>query len=155
MFVDYDHCHYKVSGISITGLFSVVVSTPTTSLSKHQTAVQTSIFGANFTSLNKAFEESIIIWYRLRSIGVNLSKPTPVFLGNVSVVLNANDPGSTLNKKTMALRYYFVREHIANNVVEVKKIHTSDNFADIFAKPLVINYYHGFYHECIYNFTLR
>ena len=69
----------------------------------------------------------------------------------MSVVLNMTNPGSTLNKKTVALRYYFVMEHIANNVEEVRKINTSDNFADPFTKPLDRNDFHGFYHDCMVN----
>ena len=41
VFVDADHGHYKVTGRSSTGLFSLVGSTPTTWSSKIQTAVQT------------------------------------------------------------------------------------------------------------------
>ena len=69
----------------------------------------------------------------------------------MSLVLNANNNGSTLNKKTVALSYHFIREHVANNVVDVRKIHTSGNFVEPFTKPLVINDVHGFYHECMVN----
>ena len=84
-------------------------------------------------------------------MGIKVSKPAPVFVYNMSVVLNATNPDSTLNKKTVALRYNFVRENVANNVVEVRKIKTSDNFSDPFTKTLVRNYFHGFYHECMVN----
>ena len=109
MFVDAHHGHDKVAGRSITGLFSVVGSTPTTWSSKLQTAVQTSTFGAEFTALKKDFKESFMLWYHLRSMGIKVSKHTPVFLDNLSVVLNATNPGSTLNKKSVALSYHFFR----------------------------------------------
>ena len=69
----------------------------------------------------------------------------------MSVVFNTTYPGSTLNKKTVALGYHSVRDHVANHVVEVRKIHTSDNFTDPFTKPLVRNDFHTFYHECMVN----
>ena len=75
-------------------------------------------------------------------------KPTPIFVENTSVVLNATNPGSTLNNRTVVLR---VREHVANNVVEVRKIQTIDHFAEPLTKPLVSNDFHYFYHECIVN----
>ena len=45
------------------------------------------------------------------------------------MVLNVNNPGITLNKKTVALSYHFVRKHVSKNVVEARKIQTRTNFA--------------------------
>ena len=53
-------------------------------------------------------------------LGIKVSKPTPVFVDNMSVVLNAMDPGITLNNKTIALSYHYGRENVANNVVGKK-----------------------------------
>ena len=50
-------------------------------------------------------------------MGIKVSKTTPVFVENMSVVLKATNPGSTLKKKTVALSYHFVRYDVANNVV--------------------------------------
>ena len=107
--MDADHGHGKVTGRPIIGLFLMVVSTLTTWSSKFQIAVKTSIFGADSTALNKASKESVMIWYHLRSMGIKVSKPTAVFVDNMSVVLNATNPGSTLNKKSVALSYHFFR----------------------------------------------
>ena len=67
----------------------------------------------------------------------------------MSVVLNASNPGSTLNKKTVALSYHFFREHVTNDVIKIRKIDSEDNFADPFTKPLVSNKFHSFFHECM------
>ena len=77
-------------------------------------------------------------------MGTKVSKPTPLFVDNLSVVLNAENTGSALNKKNVALSYHFVRNHVSNNVVEVRKIHNSDFFSDLFIKPLASNDFHGF-----------
>ena len=37
------------------------------------------------------------------SVGINVYKPTNTFFDNISVVLNATNPGSTLNKKPWCL----------------------------------------------------
>jgi hypothetical protein len=136
IFVDADHAHDKVTGRSITGLISFLGSTPLTWMSKRQTTVQTSTFGAEFTALKKAVEEAVTIRYHLRAMGVKVTRPTPIFVDNMGVVLNAQNPGSTLNKKWIALAYHFVREHVANHVVEIRKIDSADNYADPFTKPL-------------------
>ena len=113
--------------------------------------MQTSTFGAEFTALKKAVEEYVMLRYHLRSMGVKVTKPTYIYEDNMGVILNATNPGSTLNKKHVALAYHFVREHVANGVCEIRKVHTSDNFADLFTKALVSSEYHGFYHECMTN----
>eukprot|EP00957_Ditylum_brightwellii_P088734 6757561-Ditylum_brightwellii.AAC.1 len=74
--------------------------------------------------------------YHLRSKGIKVVKLTPIYVDNISVVLNTTNPGSTLDQKTIALAYHFVQEHVANEVIEVSKIDTNANFADSFPKPL-------------------
>ena len=84
-------------------------------------------------------------------MGIKVFIPTSLFVDNISLVLNVNNLDSTLNKKTVALSYNFVCYHVYNNVVELMKIQTKDNFADLFTKLLVSNYFHGFYHEFVLN----
>ena len=151
VFVDADHAHDKVSGRSITGLITFLGSTPLTYASRRQTTVQTSTFGAEFTALKKAVEEAVTIRYHLRSMGVKVTKPTPIFVDNLSVVLNAQNPGSTLNKKWIALAYHFVREHVANGVVEIRKIDSADNYADPFTKAMNARDHGSFFNEYMCN----
>ena len=72
----------------------------------------------------------------MRSMGIKVSKPNYVYVDNRATTLNTNDPGSTLNKKYIALAYHFVREHVHGKVVNVHKIKTEDNYADAFTKAL-------------------
>jgi hypothetical protein len=127
IFINANHAHYKVTGRSVTGLFCFVGSTPVLWKSQQQASVQTATFGAEFTALKKAVDQTITIGYYLRSMGVKVTKSTPVFVDNMSVVLNASNPGSSLNKKSVALLYHFVREHVANSVIEIRKIDSADN----------------------------
>ena len=92
-----------------------------------------------------------MVRYTLRSMKIKVPKPTPVFVDNMSVVLNATNHVSTLIRKIVALIYHFVRGHVANNGVEMSKIHTRENFAETFTKPLVINDFHWFYHDFMLN----
>jgi hypothetical protein len=69
-------------------------------------------------------------------MGVLISKPTAVYVDNKSVCINATNPASTLNKKSVALAYHFVRQHQAGKVVEISHIRSEDNYADILTKPL-------------------
>ena len=146
IFVDAYHVHNKVMLRSIKGVISVAVLTPTTWLLKRQTPVQTSTFRAKFTALKKAVEEAIMLRYHLRYMVIKVRNPSPIFVDNMSVVLNANNPWSSLNNKPLALIYHFVIEHVSNDVVEVRKNNTKEKYAYPFTKALVSNYFHGFYH---------
>ena len=53
---------------------------------------------------------------------INVSKPSSIFVENMSVELNKANPGVTLNKKTVALIYHFFMDHFVKNIVEVRKI---------------------------------
>ena len=151
IFVDSDHGHDKVTGRSITGLIGFVGSTPTIWSSKRQASVQVSTFGAEFTALKKAVEEAVSIRYYLRSMGVKVTKPTVIYCDNMGVVINCSDPSSGLNKKTIALAYHFTREHIANNVVEIRKIHSDDNYADPLTKAVNSREHNDFFYEFLKN----
>jgi hypothetical protein len=140
-----------MTGRSITGLFCFVGSTPVLWTSQRQASVQTSTFGAEFTALKKAVEQTITIRYYLRYMGVQVSKPAPISVDNMSVVLNASNPGRTLNKKSVALSYHFVREHVANSVAVIQKIASADNYADQFTKDLNSVEHYAFFYEVMCN----
>ena len=106
VFVDANYGHGNVTGISIYGFFSGRINTHNMFIKTPDCSTNLK-FGANFTVLKKTVEESVILWCHLISMGIKVSKPTPVLVENMSVVLNATDPGSTLNKKTVVLSYYF------------------------------------------------
>ena len=151
IFVDADHGHDKVTGRSITGMIAFVGSTPMQWLSKRQPSVQTSTFGAEFTALKTAVEAAITIRYYLRSMGVVVTKPTNIMVDNMSVVISASNPATTLNKKHIALAYHFVREHAASKVINILKIDSVDNFADPFTKGMSSGDHGDFYHEIMRN----
>ena len=82
---------------------------------------------------------------------VRVTRPTDIMVDNMSVVLNASNPGSTLNKKHIALSYPFVQEHLENDVIRVLKIGSSDNYADPFTKGMPGPEHGDFMHELMKN----
>ena len=110
IFVDSDHEHDKVTRRSITGLFSVVSSTPTILSSKRHTLVQTSTFGAELKVLKNIVDEAVMLRLHPWSMGVKFGKSSPRFVDNMSVVLNSNNPGRSLNKKTVALKNHIMTQ---------------------------------------------
>ena len=80
-------------------------------------------------------------------MGVKVEKPTPIYVDNMLVVLNASNPGSTLNKKAIGFSYHCMREHVANNVIEIRKIESEQNYSDPMTKALNSTNPHGFFCE--------
>ena len=113
--MDANHGYNKATGRYITGFFF------SGRINSHNMVIKTLDRGANlniwcqFHIVEEGCEESIMLRYHLISMGIKVYKPTPVFVDNMSVVLNVTNPGSTLNNKTVALGYHFIREHVANN----------------------------------------
>ena len=83
-----------------------------------------------------AVELGITMRYQLRSMGVKVSKPTDIYVDNKSVLINATNPASSLNKKSVALAYHFERQHQSGKVVSIHHIKSEDNYADILTKLL-------------------
>ena len=79
--------------------------------------MQTYTFGDKFTILKKSVEEAVVLRLHLRSMGLKVINPSPIFVDKMSVVLNANIPGISWNKKTVELSCHFEREHVANGMV--------------------------------------
>ena len=44
-----------------------------------------------------------------------------------------------------------MREHAANDVVSIRKIDATDNYADPFTKALNSTEFHDFFYECVTN----
>jgi hypothetical protein len=70
-----------------------------------------------------------------------------IFVDKMGVVLSASNPGCTLNKNSVALSFHFIREHIANSVVKIRKIDLTGNYADPFTKALNSGDHHDFSYE--------
>lgn len=74
--------------------------------------------------------------YKLRMLGVPIDGPANVFCDNKSVVTNSTVPTSTLKKKHNSIAYHRVREAVAAGILQIAKVHSSENLADLLTKSL-------------------
>ena len=56
----------------------------------------------------------------MRSLGLPITKPTIIYCDNKAIVTNTTIATSTLNKKYLALVYYFCREYFAGYIVDIR-----------------------------------
>jgi len=106
--------------------------------SKAQSTVESSTFGSEFVAMRICVELVEALRYKLRMFGIPIDGSANIFGDNKSVVTNATIPTSTLKKKHNSIAYHRVREAVAAGILQIAKVHTSENLADLLTKPLPI-----------------
>jgi hypothetical protein len=135
-FVDSDHAGDLCNRRSHSGVIIYLQSAPVIWFSKKQNTIETSTHGAELVSTRIAVELIEGLRYKLRMFGIPLHGPATVFCDNESVVHNTTRPDSVLKKKHNSISYHKIRESVAAGIIEVFKIPSSENTADLLTKPL-------------------
>jgi hypothetical protein len=120
----------------MTGIVIFLGCTPYKWISKRQTCITTSTFGAEFAAMRIAVEEAIAVVNLLKSIGIPIKGKVRILGDNKSVIDNSTIPGSALKKKHTSIAYHRVRECIAVGLCDVYHIKGVDNPADILTKAI-------------------
>ena len=72
----------------------------------------------------------------LVSLGYTLDTPTTIWVDNQgAIAIATNNRGMTHRTKHVAVRHFFVRQHVTGGDIVVPYIPTEENLADIFTKP--------------------
>jgi hypothetical protein len=71
----------------------------------------------------------------LKSISINVDKPTPIFQDNQSTILIAQQGGNFKRTKHLICKESYVREHVSNGDIALKFLPTEKIPADMFTKP--------------------
>ncbi len=136
MFVDSDHAGDKVSQCLRTGFVIFLSYGMIDWLSKKQSTVETSVFGAKFCAMKHDIKILRDICYKLHMMGIPVKGASYMYGNNMSVVTNSSRPESTLKKKSNSICYHAVREAVAMGEALVAHIPTKKNLADLFTKVL-------------------
>jgi hypothetical protein len=92
IFVDNDHAGDTVSRRSRTGFVIFLNHGMIDWLSKKQSTIETSVFGAEFCAMKHGIETLRGISYKLSMMGVPVTGPSYVFDDNMLVVTNVSRP---------------------------------------------------------------
>ena len=120
----------QISVIAILG--STVIKTHC----KRQNTVEASTHGAEIVAMRIGVEMALEVRYKLRMMGIKFEPVTNILCDNLSVVINAQFPTSSLKKKHNVVAYHKVREAVAAGITRVGHIKGEHNLADILTKPL-------------------
>jgi hypothetical protein len=74
----------------------------------------------------------------LTDIQVEYDEPIPIYCDNTSAINISKNPVIHSKTKHIPIKYYFLREQVAENNIGVEYVGTKEQVAGIFAKPLPI-----------------
>ena len=134
LYVDSSHANDKSNRRSRTGFLVYFNSALIQWCSKKQATLESSVFGAEFVAMKQGIECVRGIRYKLRMMGVPLSRPTFVYGDNMSVIHNTQKPESTLKKKSNSICYHAIRESVAMGESLTGHVPSKKNPADVATK---------------------
>ncbi|KAH9760757.1 Integrase catalytic domain-containing protein [Citrus sinensis] len=120
---------------STTGYVFTLAGAAVSWVSKLQTVVALSTTEAEYMAATQACKEAIWIQRLLEELGHGQEK-IPVFCDSQSALHIARNPVFYSRTKHIEVQYHFVREVVEDGSVDLQKIHTKENLADVLTKPI-------------------
>ena len=137
-YVDSDYAGDLDKRKSTTGYVFTLAGGAVSWLSKLQTVVALSTTEAEYMAATQACKEAIWIQRLLGELGHKQQKIT-VYCDSQSALHIARNPAFHSRTKHIGVQYHFVREVVEEGSVDMQKIHTKDNLADVMTKPINTN----------------
>ncbi|KAL7293928.1 hypothetical protein TKK_0012658 [Trichogramma kaykai] len=91
---------------------------------------------AEYVALSEAVSEVKFVKELVTKLNIKLEKPIKIYEDNVGAIDIAKNGNLTKNSKHIEIHYHFVHESVINKEIEVCKVNTNENVADIFTKAL-------------------
>ena len=109
--------------------------------SMKQSFIKTSIFGAEFVTMNVGIETLHAIQYKLRMMGSPISGASYFYGNKMPVIHDTTKPESTLKKKCNAITFHAICKSVAIGKTLPRHMRSEDNPADLLPKVVT-------WHEC-------
>lgn len=104
--------------------------------SRKQRVVARSSTEAEYRAI--AYTTAELLWIKqlLRDLHVAVPKPPLILCDNVGATFMCKNPVISTRSKHIALDFHFVREQVDSGTLHIGQVHSADQLADIFTKPL-------------------
>jgi hypothetical protein len=119
---------------STTGYLIIICGGPITWKSQQKKTLAMSSCEGEYMALSEVGKEIVWICNFLTEIGIPFRRPK-IFCDSSSAINWSEDPVQHQRTKHVELQYYYIRDLVANQVVDMYKIGTGDNISDPFTKP--------------------
>ncbi|KAI3676158.1 hypothetical protein L1987_85758 [Smallanthus sonchifolius] len=100
---------------------------------KKQSTVSVSTCEAEYIAAASGCSQIMWIQQQLRDYGLNFTG-TPIFIDNNATMSITNNPVKHSKTKHIEIRHHFICDCAEKHLIELVKVHTDDNLADLFTK---------------------
>ncbi|KAI3808109.1 hypothetical protein L1987_24052 [Smallanthus sonchifolius] len=101
---------------------------------KKQTCVSTSTAEAEYIAASSCCAQIIWIQNQMLDYGMNFMA-TPIHIDNMSAISITNNSVQHSKTKHIDIRYHFIRDQAEKKRIILTKVHTNEQYADLFTKP--------------------
>ena len=108
---------------------------------KKQTMVATSSTEAEYVAAASCCAQVLWLQNQLLDYGYNFMN-TIIYIDNSSTICIIKNPINHLKTKHIEIRHHFIRDCYEKRLIQVVKIHTDDNLADLLTKGLDLGIFH-------------
>ncbi|GKA20208.1 hypothetical protein Tco_0700197 [Tanacetum coccineum] len=105
---------------------------------KKQTIVATSTTEAEYVAAASCCGQVLWIQNQMLDYGFNFMN-TKIYIDNESTICIVKNPVYHLKTKHIAIRHHFIRDAYEKKLIQVLKIHTNDNVADLLTKAFDVS----------------
>lgn len=134
-FVDADWASNAIDRRSYTGYFFRLSNCAISWETKKQVTVALSSTEAEYMGISECCKEAVYLRNLLLEL-TNVTYPVPIFNDNQSAHKLSANPIYHKRSKHIDVRYHFCREKVANEIVKIKYLSTSEMPADLLTKGL-------------------
>jgi hypothetical protein len=103
---------------------------------RNQATVSRSSTEAKYKALANATAEIIWVQSLLTELGVSRSKAAYLWCDNIGAMYLSANPIFHARTKHIEINYHFICERVARKLLDIRFVHTGDQVADGFTKPL-------------------
>ena len=121
---------------SITGLCGLLGSSLFIWQTRGQSTVSMSIMEAEFYAATETSKEILFLNELLAEMNLKFEKPFHLFVDNEGAIRNLRNPVEHSKAKHIERHYFFIREMIEKEIVDVHGISNDQQLADIFTKAV-------------------
>ena len=104
--------------------------------SRKQKCITTTSTYVEYVALSEVVSEVKYIRELIKIFDINVNQPTKIYEDNSGAINIANNGNFTKNSKHIEIHYHFVHENVRDGLINVCKIDSNENVADIFTKTL-------------------
>ena len=104
--------------------------------SRKQGSVTKSSTAAEYVALSEVVSQVLLIKDLLNSFKVKIEKPINIYEDNSEAVSIAKYGNFTKRSKYIEVHYHFVNENYEKGLIEIVKVSSEKNFADVLTKAL-------------------